>query len=237
MKLGDDMFYITGDTHGDFTRIYDFCEFTKTTQKDDVMIVLGDAGINYFLDDQDYWLKEELTLLPITLFCIHGNHEERPYNIPTYIEKEWNGGSVYYEEDYPNILFAKDGEIYNLDGKRTLVIGGAYSIDKFARIRSGRPWFESEQPDEKVKAHVEECLRNANWEVDYVLSHTCPRRYEPVEEFMFGVKQWLVDKKTENWLDEIVDKLTFERWYFGHFHCYKVVGRAKILYKDIERFV
>ena len=46
------MFYITGDCHGDFTRIYDFCEFSQTTQKDDVMIVLGDAGINYFLDEQ-----------------------------------------------------------------------------------------------------------------------------------------------------------------------------------------
>lgn len=231
------MFYITGDCHGDFTRIYEFCEFAQTTQKDDVMIVLGDAGINYFLDEQDYQLKEELTLLPITLFCVHGNHEERPYNIPTYVEKEWNEGTVYFEEGYPNILFAKDGEIYNLNGKRTLVIGGAYSIDKYVRIREGRPWFESEQPDEKVVEYVVEQLAAANWRVDYVLSHTCPRRYEPVEEFVFGVKQWLVDKKTENWLDEIAGKLIYERWYFGHFHCNKQNGKAKILYEDIERFV
>ena len=229
-------YYITGDCHGDFSRIYDFCEFYNTSQKDDVMIVLGDAGINYFLDERDNWLKDELSLLPITLFCIHGNHEERPYNISTYLEKDWNGGKVYYEEGYPNILFAKDGEIYNLNGKRTLVIGGAYSIDKHSRIRSGRPWFESEQPDEKIKAYVEEWLKAANWEVDCVLSHTCPRRYEPTEQFMFGVKQWLVDKKTEDWLDVIADKLTYEKWYLGHFHCYKEKGKIKILYKDIEKF-
>ena len=229
-------YYITGDTHGNFERVFEFCDFCTTTQKEDVMIVLGDAGINYFLDERDKWLKDELSLLPVTLFCIHGNHEERPYNIPTYVEKEWNGGTVYYEEWYPNILFAKDGEIYNFNGRRTLVIGGAYSIDKHSRIRSGKPWFESEQPDEKIKANVEEKLQEANWEVDCVLSHTCPRRYEPVEEFMFGVKQWLVDKKTENWLDEIADKLTYEYWYFGHFHCNKQEGRARILYKDMERF-
>ena len=117
-----------------------------------------------------------------------------------------------------------------------MVIGGAYSIDKHSRIRSGKPWFESERPDEKIKAYVEENLKMANWEFDCVLSHTCPRRYEPVEEFMFGVKQWLVDKKTENWLDEIADKLAYEKWYFGHFHCNKTDGRAQILYKDIERF-
>lgn len=37
---------------------------------------------------------------------------------------------MYYEEKYPNILFAIDGEIYNLNSKKTLVIGGAYSVDK-----------------------------------------------------------------------------------------------------------
>ena len=34
----------------------------------------------------------------ITIFVIHGNHEERPYNISSYKESLWNGGTVYYEE-------------------------------------------------------------------------------------------------------------------------------------------
>ena len=33
-------------------------------------------------------------------------------------------------KEYPNILFAKDGEIFNMDGLKAVVIGGAYSIDK-----------------------------------------------------------------------------------------------------------
>ena len=45
------MIYITGDTHRDFGRIFDFCEENGTT-KDDVLIILGDAGINYFLTHQ-----------------------------------------------------------------------------------------------------------------------------------------------------------------------------------------
>lgn len=51
---------------------------------------------------------------------MHGNHEERPYHIQTYRMKIWHGGEVYYEPEYPNILFAKDGEIYDFDGKRRL---------------------------------------------------------------------------------------------------------------------
>lgn len=41
------MIYITGDTHGDFRRVGELCYFTETT-KDDILIVLGDAGINYY---------------------------------------------------------------------------------------------------------------------------------------------------------------------------------------------
>lgn len=67
-------FYVTGDTHADFNRIFEFFDFYETT-KDDILIILGDAGINYFLDDTDYQLKKELSELQITLFCVHGNHE------------------------------------------------------------------------------------------------------------------------------------------------------------------
>lgn len=40
---GGYMIYITGDTHRDFERIFDFCEENGTT-KDDVLVILGDAG-------------------------------------------------------------------------------------------------------------------------------------------------------------------------------------------------
>ena len=50
-------FYITGDTHRSFDRIEDFCyEYETTTE--DVMIILGDAGINYWLDLSDKELRD-----------------------------------------------------------------------------------------------------------------------------------------------------------------------------------
>ena len=39
----DGMIYITGDTHGEFGRIEAFCRRFGTC-KEDVMIILGDAG-------------------------------------------------------------------------------------------------------------------------------------------------------------------------------------------------
>ena len=122
--------YLHGDCHADFRWLKFFCETNETTSSD-LMIILGDAGINYWNSIKDYDLKEKLLELPITLLCIHGNHEERPFNIFSYYETEMFGGTVYVEKDFPNILFAKDGENYQIKNHRYLILGGAYSIDKY----------------------------------------------------------------------------------------------------------
>lgn len=72
------MFYLTGDTHGDFSRIEEFCEEYETTV-DDVLIILGDAGINFSLNINDDCRKMFISELPITLFCIYDNHEKGGY--------------------------------------------------------------------------------------------------------------------------------------------------------------
>lgn len=226
------MIYITGDTHGDFGRINDFCAENETTL-DDILVILGDAGVNYELDESDRILKEELATLPITLFCIHGNHEERPFMIDTYEETGWHGGVVYREAEFPNLLFAKDGEIYDLDGKSAVVIGGAYSVDKYYRLRNGLPWFETEQPSDEIMAYVEEQLEKADWRVDYVFTHTSPRQYEPVWAFLPNVDASTVDTATEEWLDTIERRLDYDEWYCGHFHVDSQEGPVRILFTDV----
>lgn len=227
------MIYLTGDTHGDFERVFDFCADNDTTT-DDVLIILGDAGINFFLDESDRELKMELSTLEVTLLCIHGNHEERPFMIDSYIEKEWRGGVVYCEEEFPNLLFAKDGEIYDLDGRKAIAIGGAYSVDKFYRLSGNYPWFPTEQPSDEIKDDVERALDRVGWRVDAVLSHTAPLKYDPTEVFLPNIDRSAVDKTTERWLDTIEDRLNYERWFCGHFHCNKRDGRLTILFDGFE---
>lgn len=224
--------YLTGDTHRDFERIYEFCEDCGTT-KEDILIILGDAGINYFCDDRDDDVKSELSELPITLLCIHGNHEERPYELG-YDEIEWHGGIVYYEESYPSLLFAKDGEIYDFDGKKAIAIGGAYSVDKYYHLHNGLEWFSSEQPSDEIKEYVESQLEKCGWIVNYVFSHTVPVKYEPKWAFVPGVDQNAIDKATEYWLQEIADQLEFEGWFAGHFHVESQEGPIRIMFNDYE---
>ena len=225
------MVYVTGDTHRDFDRISDFCTKYGTT-KDDVLIILGDVSINYFLDSRDRELKKYLSGLEITLLCVHGNHEERPFMIDTYRERKWQDGVVYCEEEFPTLLFAKDGEIYDLEGKKAIALGGAYSVDKQYRISSGAPWFPAEQPSQDIMDHAEEMLNKIDWHIDVVLSHTAPLKYEPTDSFSPNVDQGLVDKTTERWLDGIEDRLDYERWYCGHYHCSRKIDRVKIMFEN-----
>lgn len=227
------MIYLTGDTHGSFERIEMFCKKMNTT-KDDILIILGDAGINYSGPHYDEINKRYIQSMPITLFCIHGNHEQRPYTIKTYEEKLWHEGTVYYEEKFPDILFGKDGEIYNLNNNRCIVIGGAYSVDKMVRLVRGYHWWSDEQPSQEIKQYVESQLENNSWEIDVVLSHTTPKKYEPTEMFIKGFNQNKVDKSTEIWLDEIEDRLNYKKWYCGHFHIAKKIDNIQIMFEDYD---
>lgn len=228
------MVYLTGDIHGDVrTALWVIQKYDMTSN--DVLVLLGDVGLNYYGADQgDIKRKKLLNKAGIPILCIHGNHEERPFNISSYREADWHGGTVYFEERFPNLLFAKDGEIYDLDGQKAIVIGGAYSVDKYYRLRNGWNWFPDEQPSDKIKEQVEATLNACNWKVDLVLTHTCPQKYVPVEAFMTSLDQSTVDHSTEEWLDTIEDQLDYKAWYCGHWHIDKRIDRLHFLMHSVE---
>lgn len=227
------MIYITGDTHGNFVRIDTFCRRMET-RKTDTMVVLGDAGFNYYRSVKDDGAKQFASKFPIKLLCIHGNHEIRAQNIPTYKETTYRGGKVLYEEAYPNILFAIDGEVYDLDDFKCIVIGGAYSVDKFYRLERGFGWWPDEQPSDEIKAAVEAKLTALDNKIDIILSHTCPLRYEPTEAFLKFIQQDTVDKSTEEWLGKIEERLDYRKWYCGHYHTRKKIDKVQFMFEDFD---
>lgn len=236
------MIYVTGDCHGDFKKIEKFCRENKTT-REDILIVLGDAGINFYNDIRDFFKLQYLSSLPVTLFCIHGNHERRPTkmndidpftfvssNKPMYRLKPWLGGKVYRNSFFPNVLFARDGDVYDFDGVKVLVCGGAYSPDKPYRLKNNLPWFADEQPSTRTKHKVERVIQSLGNSVDIMLTHTIPYKYlnelhlSPIEG---------IDNSTEKWLDGIENNLNYKAWYAGHFHMNRSIGKLHILMEDI----
>ena len=239
-------FFITGDKHRNFDKVKSFCR-SMNTKRNDVLIILGDAGFNYYGDERDDSLKKKISKLNITLFCIHGNKENRPQNIGTYGIRNFCEGKVYYEPKYPNIYFAMDGEIYTFEGNKYIVVGGAHSVDKLRCLENGTPFWDDEMPDITVKKLVETKLENEGNKIYGVLTHTCPIDYIPTEMFVSTrnnsnprrksrAKKFVpdIDRSTECWLSELEKKLEYEVWFCGHYHCDKQIDKIEMLFNGIR---
>jgi len=228
------MVYITGDIHGEVYRVSEMIEKYEITPND-VIVILGDVGMNYYGNKHgDRRNKKRLNNFGIPILCIHGNHEMRPETLITYREEPWMGGTVYFEEEFPNLFFAKDGEIYDLEGIKAIAIGGAYSVDKWYRLQRNIHWFPDEQPSVEIKTRVEKKLDDLGWQIDAVLTHTCPYGYIPREAFMSCVDQSTVDNSTELWLDTLEKKLNYKAWYCGHWHIEKRIDKIHFLFESVE---
>ena len=249
----------TGDMHGGFaaiTRIINIQRNTPEYKPEETMIVvLGDTGLNYWLNNTDKKYKKLLNSMNYHIYCVRGNHEQRPEFIDsmTLINDENVNNVVYVEEAFPNIRYFVDGKIYNLLGYKCLVVGGAYSVDKWYRLaRAGYSKDEAETADPKQCGWFkDECLTAAEMaaimekvkgeSVDFVLSHTCPLSWEPTDLFLNGIDQSTVDKSMEVWLDELKDNVKWKYWLFGHYHADRIerpyVEQFYQEYEDVESII
>ena len=174
--------------------------------------------------------KKKLQRYNATFFVIRGNHEERPSIVMKKnpfdwtMEKFW-GNMVYVEKEFPFIKYALDFPakyyIPLKGGKelKTLVLPGAYSVDKEYRLANNLSWFPQEQLTE-MEMKIGSLAKSESW--DLVLSHTCPICYEPTDLFLSYVNQSSVDKTMEKWLSDIEFELNYKLWCWGHFHATRI---------------
>lgn len=213
--------YITGDCHGDFSKIKYFCK-THNTTKEDIMIILGDVGLNYYLNKRDEKNKKELQKLPLTFLLLQGNHEKYAKNIKGYVKKsietEQIKGEFYTQDEYPDLLFLINGNDYFINDLHMLALGGAYSVDKWYRLANHYAWFEDEEMTDEEQINFINKIKTTPMGVDIVLSHTCPYNYMPTHLFLAMVDQSTVDNKTEKFLNVVEKNITYKYWFCGHFH-------------------
>ena len=252
--------YALGDIHGKWQIVKDFYLTNETQEnftKEDTLILLGDAGLNYFFNYRDEDIKKKLGKLPFTYFVIRGNHEERPSICATNNPNKWHtetfwDNTVYVENDFPYIKYALDEvALYKIpyiqcnedsspswNEYKTLVIPGAYSVDKYYRLQNGWSWFEGEQLTAAEMEKGLALIHSLGNEVDLVLSHTCPIAFEPTDLFLSFIDQSSVDKTMERYLGGIEYQLQYKAWLWGHYHSYRQYplvdedGKRLMLYDD-----
>lgn len=223
------MIYVTGDVHGkwDASKLNtkNFPEQHHLTH-DDYVIVCGDMGIVWNNDNEDkYWQKWFNDKNFTTLF-IDGNHEN--FNLlATYPVEKWHGGLVH--RICPNVLHLMRGQIFEIEGKTFFTMGGATSIDRIYRTL-GISWWPEELPSFEECTQAEQVLKQANYQVDYILTHTAPINILYAMKFSKGFDSF------NEWLyHEVEKKVTFQHWYFGHFHLDKEIDdKHTVLFKHIQ---
>ena len=229
---------LVSDTHGKVAERLAHIPSTLNP-KETAIIILGDAGFNFWLNKSDTKTKREANKYGYTIYCVRGNHEERPeqLNIQRYFDENVNN-DIYMESEFPNIKYFVDGEIYKLGCYRTLVIGGAYSIDKYYRLAQAPKnakwtgWFPHEQLSSKEMTAITEKVKG-QW-FDFVLTHTCPFSWEPQDLFLSGLNQSTVDNSMEKWMDKLKEQINYTIWLFGHFHDNRVMRKGvEMYYEDI----
>lgn len=220
-------YFILADLHGRHEVIDNFYKNHKDILSDNygenILIILGDLGANYFNDKRDERFKERLSRYPFTYFVIRGNHEERPSECAQRWMADWHkeiyfSNSVWVEDRFPKILYALDeGTNYKIEDKKILVIPGAYSVDKDYRVMN--KWFWN--PHEQLSADEQKkLLENLEDSYDYIFAHTCANSWIPeiTDLFLPQVDQSTVDRTMELFIDKVISQTNFKHFYFGHYH-------------------
>ena len=241
-----------GDCHGWFgwidTQLKDY------PRKETAVIILGNAGFNYYMNKNDIRTKREVDAKSYYIYCVRGNHEMRPQHLD-FIVEEYDknvGGNIYYETEFPHIRYFKDYGIYTINGYRCLIIGGAYSVDKWYRLstaginnpgdmdwqkvakKSG--WFFDEQLTAKEMEDCENMIAaSGDNRFDFLFSHTCPLEFQPTDLFLGFIDQKTVDSAMEVWMNDLYKKIQADILCFGHYHKDRLERpHIEQYYNDIE---
>ena len=247
--------FITGDIHGNANEIRNTVSQIDNPTKDDVIIICGDAGFEY----QEYIMGEAKRAarkyFPGKWIVLRGNHDSCYWN--DHCDRDESGayiphdgwaltydGMYLYQKKYPNIWYVIDGGgIYNIGGYNFLMIPGAYSVDKWYRLRNNFPWNSREQLSAHERNDLE--LITLEWldmgfDIDFVIGHTFPLKTQHFYHDLFlpNLDQSSVDKTMEIWLNEFANIFenvpSFKHYFGGHFHDDRMLNdKYTMLYHDV----
>lgn len=219
-------FFITGDIHGDVARLILFIQRMKLKSGDKIC-VLGDAGILWRNDkkDTDYIVKywDEYSN-GVELYFIDGNHEN--FNLLNNLPVDENNMGIVSDK----IHYLRRGCVYEINGKRILSCGGADSVDWYRRTE-GLNWWKEETISQ---ADID---RIPAGHYDYVFTHCCPRSvFENNKVYLItlaNIDQDVVNHCSEDMLEKLMNKITFDHFYFGHYHVDRVLNdKFRCLFND-----
>ena len=139
--------------------------------------------------------------------------------------REWNRGKVH--EIRKSVFHLISGEIFEIDGKKFFVMGGASSHDREWRIE-GVSWWPEEIPSRDTLEYGLENLKRDGNRVDYIISHCAPSKIQR------EISPYYKEDILTDYLDYIYENIEFDKWFCGHYHTDEWINeKFRILYHEI----
>ena len=220
------MIYVTGDTHGSINisklNSKNFPQ-GKNLTKDDYVIVCGDFGLVWADNGEDYYWRDWLNKKPWTTLFIDGNHEnfDLLYQFP--VKNKW-GGKTHQIND--SIYHLCRGQVFEIDNKKILTMGGADSHDKQFKAEY-ISWWPQEMPNYMEYEDAMYNLVQNNWKVDYILTHCAPLSIH--KEVILNYKPDVLTL----FLEQLLLEVSYKKWYCGHYHIDKDFKNISCLFNRI----
>lgn len=205
------MVYITGDTHGDISWFKN-PKLKKLGEKD-ILIICGDFG--FLWNPKSEAEKKNLEILKskkYTICFLDGAHENFDM-LDAYTPYRWKGGNAHKIAN--NIFHLMRGEIFTLDNKTFFVMGGGESDDRDMR-EPGVSWWEEEMPNAEEIKNAEDNLKDANYNVNYILSYEAPAVAKDFSKL--HLKEAAKISPLNTYLQELTKNVDYYHWYFGSLH-------------------
>ena len=211
------MVYITGDMHGDISRLKN--KALRKLKKNDFLIICGDFGFIWNGSVKEQKILKWIGNRRYNVLFVEGGHDNYRL-ICEYPEKEWNGGIVH--EISGKLKHLCRGNIFNIENETFFAFGGgdgANPDDKFPEY----DWWEESLPVADTFDKARDNLGKYNNTVDYVITH------QPSPK----IKAALSKKESEPtgldlFFNELREKCTYKKWFFGAVHINKIIPPAEI---------
>lgn len=199
---------VAGDWHGNLRWAMQVVKFAHDAGIDKI-IQVGDFGFwPHKYQGVEYldYLNKSLIDNHVMVYWLDGNHENHAA-LRALMENTYrNDKGHYYIRS--EILYSPRGNRWHWDGKSFETVGGAYSIDKFART-PGESWWADETLSE---GELNSVLMGSK-KVDYLFTHDCPTSVP-----MTGLKNDPDSHIHRQKIDRVGNALHPTLWFHGHMH-------------------
>lgn len=201
------MIYVTGDTHGDYSRFKE--PSIKKLKRGDTLIICGDFGFFWDNSRKERSIIKKLTKKGYTIAFLDGCHENFDI-LEKHPVSDWNGGKARVISD--NLIHLMRGQIYTIEDKKIFTFGGGHSQD-FDFRRNSQNWWKREKPShEEIIEAIENLKLNDN-SLDYVITHEPPVSLKDC--LNVDVLQRL---EVHALFEDIIKTCTYQKWFFGKCH-------------------